>query len=308
MSQQNRRKSLFWVLSWVFSFSSAMALAKMLKQNNPNIPIHILVLARSFFAFTMVLPLAVRQGFKETVTVKRKKLIALRMLISFTTIYCTYFAYQNLPLATATSIGFSGPLFSISFAILILGEAFSLRQWFYLILGYLGVLIIINPASLSFESAIIISVLANTLAGIVLNITKILTRTESTVTLILYGTSFNCLMSLVLLFVFPGYLPTTFEFIQMFFIGGLGAFSNFCNTQALRYASPTFVAPFEYTRILYAVPVGFLLFSEIPTSQTFIGSGVIVFAIYFLNRKPKVREESSVEDSIVLDSAKPTGA
>ena len=73
MSQQNRRKSLFWVLSWVFSFSSAMALAKMLKQNNPNIPIHILVLARSFFAFTMVLPLAVRQGFKGTVTVKRKK-------------------------------------------------------------------------------------------------------------------------------------------------------------------------------------------------------------------------------------------
>ena len=199
MNQQNRRKSFFWILLWVICFSSAMAFAKMLKQSNPNIPLHILVMIRSFFAFVFVLPLATREGFKQAFKVEQKKLIFVRMITIFCTVYCTYFAYQNLPLATATSIGFSGPLFSISFAVFLLGENFPIKKWLYVILGYIGVLVIINPAGIVFEPAITISILSNILAGLGQNLTKLLTRTEKSVTLVLYGTGFNFIMSSALL-------------------------------------------------------------------------------------------------------------
>ena len=66
-------------------------------------------------------------------------------------------------------------------------------------------------------------------------------------------------------------------------IGMLGAFSSFCYTQALRYSNPTFVAPFEYTRLLYAIPVGFIFFGEQPQLNTIIGALLIVFAVYKLS-------------------------
>ena len=259
------------------------------KTINKEIPIYILVLIRSFFAFLMILPLAIHNGFKKSFKVKRKKLIALRMINSVCAISCTYFAYRNLPLATATSIGFSGPLFSTTFAILILREKFPLEKWIYLLLGYIGVLVIIDPSQITFELAILSSIMANTLAGIGINLTKILTKTEKTVTLILYGSLFNFSVSACLLLFLPIYLPTWFEFLQLFFIGGMGAFSSFCYTQSLRYSSPTFVAPFEYTRILYAIPVGYVFFSELPGLNTFIGAAVIVVAITLLNIRRQQR-------------------
>ena len=276
-----------------------MALTKTI---NPNIPIYILVLIRSLFAFLMILPLALHNGFKKTIKVKHKKMIALRMVNSALAITCTYYAYRNLPLATATSIGFSGPLFATSFAVLILKEKFPLEKWVCLLLGYIGVLIIIDPSKITFEFAIISSILANTLAGLGLNITKILTRTEKTVTLVLYGSSFNFLSSLSLLLFMPVYYPSLTEFAQISFIGGLGAFSSFCYTQALRYSSPTFVAPFEYTRILYAIPVGFIFFSELPGVQTYIGAAIVIVAITLLNIRGNKKKVSSEDNAAVLVS------
>ena len=87
----------------------------------------------------------------------------------------------------------------------------------------------------------------------------------------------------------------------MSFIGGLGVFSSFCYTQSLRYSSPTFVAPFEYTRILYAIPVGFLFFSELPTLQTYLGATIIIIAITLLNRKSKPKRAAEASDNLVLE-------
>ena len=204
------------------------------------------------------------------------------MVNSFLAILFTYTAYRNLPIATATSIGFSGPLFSISFSILILKEKFPLKKWMLLFLGYIGVLIITNPGQMTFEMAILSSIMANVLAGLGINITKIMTRTEKTVTLILYGSAFNIIISTVCLPFYSFAFPQIKDLCIISLVGALGAFSSFCYTQALRLSSPSFVAPFEYTRLLYAIPVGFLFFSEIPQASTFLGALIIVVAVYSL--------------------------
>lgn len=291
MQQTNHTKGLFWVLSWVLSFSSAMTLTKLV---DPNLPTAILIFIRSLIAFFSVLPFTTKEGFTSTFRVQNKKLLLVKMLLSFCTILCTYTAYRYLPLATATSIGFSGPLFSISFSVLLLNATFSLRKWGFLLLGYAGVLTITNPSHLILEPAIMSSVMANILAGLGINITKILTRTEKTMTLILYGSGFNILFSLISISLMSVLQQTNIATIAtkyldnhhlmiLIAVGMLGAFSSFCYTQALRYSNPTFVAPFEYTRLLYAIPVGFIFFNEQLQLHTIIGALLIVLAVYKLS-------------------------
>ncbi len=270
---------IFWVLSWVLCFSTAVTLTKLL---GSHVPIPILIFIRSSIGFVFIFPLALQKGLKKSFELTNKKVMILRVFTYFFGIGLTYHAYRNLPLATATSIGFSGPLFITTFAILILKEKFAVKQWALLLLGYVGVLIITNPKSITFELAILSSLLANTLAGIGVNITKILTRTESSLAIMLYGSLSNIFLSLIAICFSGFYSPSSKELFLLFFIGAFGTFSGYCYIQAVRYASPAFVAPFEYTRLLYAIPVGFIFFGEVPSISTLAGASLIVVAVYQL--------------------------
>lgn len=287
MLKSMSQKGIFWVLLWVLLFSTAVTFTKLLGDHIPTV---VIIFVRSFFGFCFVLPVAVRKGLRTSFTLTNKKVMVFRMITYFLAIACTYYAYRNLPLATATSIGFSGPLFITTFALLLLGERFSMKQWAFLLLGYVGVLVITNPGSIQFEVAIVSSILANTLAGLGINLTKILTRTEDSLTIVLYGGVSNIVLSLLLMPYFGLYIPTLNEFFLLMIVGSCGVFSGFAYIQAVKYSSPTFVAPFEYTRLLYAIPVGYFFFSEEPTFTSMLGACIIVVAVYQLTMI-KVRQE-----------------
>lgn len=281
-------RGVLWILSWVLCFSTAVTLTKLL---GAHVPTPTLICIRSSIAFLFVFPIAYRKGLGKSFDLTNKKLMLIRVFVYFMAIGFTYHAYRNLPLATATSIGFSGPLFVTTFAILIIKEKFALKQWGLLFVGYIGVLIITNPSSITFEMAIISSLMANTLAGVGVNLTKILTRTESTLTIMLYGSLSNIFFSLIAMFFSEYYIPHFKEALLLLLIGAFGTFSGYSYIQAVRYSSPAFVAPFEYTRLLYAIPVGFLFFGELPTLTTLAGAGLIVFAVYQLTMYKKREQE-----------------
>ena len=196
MFNSTSHKGVFWVLLWVISFSTAVTFTKTLGSHIPTV---MLIFIRSFFGFCFAFPVALKRGLRTSFDLTNKKVMGIRMINSFFAIGFTYYAYRNLPLATATSIGFSGPLFITTFALIMLGEKFTLKQWGFLLLGYVGVLIITDPGSITFEIAILSSLMANTLAGLGINLTKILTRTEDSLTLVLYGGLGNITISLLVL-------------------------------------------------------------------------------------------------------------
>ena len=133
-----------------------------------------------------------------------------------------------------------------------------------------------NPSSLDFSQAILSSVFANIFAAIGINLTKILTKNNKTSTIVLYTNLFNVLVSLSCLPFFSWSFPAFEQLSIIFLIGFLGAISSICYTQALRFSSPAFVAPYEYTRLLYAIPVGILFFSEYPSYNTILGALLII--------------------------------
>jgi drug/metabolite transporter (DMT)-like permease len=256
-----------------------MALSKTLSPHIHNLTI---IFMRYFFGLVFFSPFIFKSDLKGFIT-SRPILHIIRIICIILAMTCTYYAYRNLPLALATSIGMSGPLFTTIVAILILKDKVSLSKWAFIVLGYMGVIIMVRPHEIPISVAIYVQLLANLFTAISINCVKILSHTESTFTIMLYANTLTTFITGLLVYnVWT--LPSSNDFMVLIVIGGLGVFSQFCAVTALRYATPSFLAPFEYTRLCFAIPVGFIFFGEVPTVWVIFGSLIIIGATYGITR------------------------
>jgi drug/metabolite transporter (DMT)-like permease len=270
---------VFAILS-VFSFTLGMALTKLI---SPSISSLTILFFRSFSGFFFFLPFACRKKAKALKTqqiplqIFRSILICLAML-------CTYYVYRKLPLTTASAIGFTSPLFTASFAFLFLKEKLSFKQWIYIFIGYLGVLVIIPPSSFVISQEIWIALLANALASIAIIMAKKLASSIPTTTLLFYsmGTSF-VFSSLVILGGWQS--PNLQDILIMAGIGLCGLLFNGFYIQALKYGKASLAAPFEYTRLIFASIIGYFVFYELPDPRLIGGALIIALSTYFLTKE-----------------------
>lgn len=277
-----------FMLLWALSFSSAMAFAKAL---SPEIDSIIILFMRYFFGLIFFSPFLIQAGFKGFVT-SRPLLHLTRVVCVALAMGCTYYAYRNLPLALATSIGMTGPLFTTVLSIFLLKDSVSLPKWAFIIFGYLGVLVMVRPHELSVSVAVWVELFANLFAALSIICVKLLSRTESTLTIMLYANTVTTfIVGILALSLWK--TPDTSDLMILMVIGGLGVFSQFCSVSALKFANPSYLAPFEYTRMCFAVPVGYLFFQELPTLWTMVGSLMIIGATYGLTRLELLNQSQS---------------
>lgn len=276
-------QGVFWAISWAFVFSGTMSIAKLLSK---DVHIVVLVFMRLTFGLVFFAPFLFHEKIQNIKT-KRLPLHLLRFVFTSGALVCTYYAYRNLPLAFATSIGFSGPFITIVFAILILGDKVSWEKWAAVLMGYVGVIVMVRPGFVVFDAAIGIALMANIFASCALIAVKKLSSTENTLQIMFYPNIASFLLFGILA-LYYWETPSPRDLKLLILLGGAGTFSQFCYVQALKKSKASFVAPFEYTRLVFAIPVGFLLFSELPDFWTLIGSFIIVasnLALIALDRK-----------------------
>ena len=268
-----------FMLLWALSFSMAMSVAKSL---SPEVDSVIVLFMRYFFGLIFFSPFVFHAGFKGFVT-SRPILHITRVMCVGAAMGCTYYAYRNLPLALATSIGMTGPLFTTVLSMAILKDSVSFPKWALILFGYLGVIVMVRPHEMPVGMGVWIELLANLFAALSIICVKLLSRTESTLTIMLYAnTATTFIAGLVVIGVWK--TPGSSDLMALLVIGGLGVFSQYCSVTALRYANPSFLAPFEYTRLCFAIPVGYFFFQEALTLWTFLGSLMIIGATYGLTR------------------------
>jgi drug/metabolite transporter (DMT)-like permease len=268
-----------FMLLWALSFSSAMAFAKGL---SPEVDSIIVLFMRYFFGLVFFSPFVFQAGIKGFET-SRPILHITRVLCVGAAMGCTYYAYRNLDLALATSIGMTGPLFTTVLAMLLLKDSVSMPKWALIVFGYIGVIVMVRPHEIPISIGVWVELLANLFAALSIICVKLLSRTESTLTIMLYA---NTVTTLIAGFLVLGVwkTPEPQDLLILMTVGALGVFSQYCSVTALRFANPSFLAPFEYTRLIFAVPVGYLFFHELPTLWTLLGSLMIIGATYGLTR------------------------
>lgn len=268
-----------FMLLWAMLFSTAMALAKSL---SPEVDSVVLLFMRYFFGLLFFTPILIQSG-KSSVKSSRPLLQLLRVMFVIGAMGCTYYAYRNLPLAFATSLGMTGPLFTTVLSIILLRDSVPLAKWGMIILGYVGVLVMVRPGFVPVNFPVWVELAANLLAASAIVTTKVLSRTDSSVTTMFYTNTVTTFVAGILAYIFWK-TPSGGDLLTLVLIGGIGVFSQFSSVNALKYANPSYLAPFEYTRLIFAVPVGLFFFDEIPSVWTFLGSLIIIAATYGLTR------------------------
>ncbi|MGD9863234.1 MAG: DMT family transporter [Pseudodonghicola sp.] len=196
------------------------------------------------------------------------------------------------PLGVASAILQANPLLVTLGAAVFLNEPVGWRRWSAILVGFCGVMLVIQPGGAGFEPPALFAVGAVLGLGVRDLATRLVPRETSSSQLSFLAFVVLIPASLILSFVTdqPFVVPTVLDWLRLAGVIGLGAASYYAIVAAMRVGEVSFVTPFRYTRILFALGFAFVVFDEHPNRLMLIGTAVIVASgIYTLWRERKHR-------------------
>lgn len=264
--------------SWLF-FTVEMTVVRLLV---PEFSIYLIVFLRLATQAILLAPLAFRDWNKVAGTC-RFKLHFLRATLSVVGMALFYYAFANLPMATATTLTFTVPAFVSVLAALFLSERVVLNRLLAIVLGFIGVLVIMRPGFTIFEPAMIVALLGAFFAACLFVVTRSLSLSESRFTIMFYSAWLGLTVVSI-----PAYMNleaiNSVDALKLGIVGLFGTIGQFLMVGALQIAEASAIAPVDYVRLLLALMVGFFIFGEVPDLWTWLGSAIIISAV-FLNSK-----------------------
>jgi len=259
-----------------------MVMSAMIRQVSDTLPAFQVIAIRNVFSLLTILPLLLRVG-RGSFKAWRPGLLFGRALIMIGSMTSWVIAVEGLDLATATAISFSSPLFATAGAALFLSERVGVRRWGAVLVGFAGMLIILRPG-LADVSAAAAFALANAVLTAWGGLTvKLLTRTESTATVVLYLYLLTTPLSAIPA-IFVWVPPTGLDIAWLAVMGVLVALGHICLTKAYASAEASAVLPYDFAKVVFAALIGFTVFSELPDAWTWVGMGVIFAATLYMAR------------------------
>jgi len=247
---------------------------------------------RNFFGLLVVSPLLFRFGFGALQTPKLK-LHALRGALQTAGMMLFFTALTLAPLAQTVSLSFTAPLFTTILAIVILRERAGWRRWAALIAGFVGAWIVIRPGLAVVNTGALLVILSSCVWAGSMIIIKILSRTESSLTITLYMGLFMAPLSLIpALFVWQWPGGQALMFLML--VGAFGGVGHLALAQAFKESDATAVLPYDFTRLIWASALGFLVFAEVPDLWTWIGGSVIFSStVYIAFRETRLKKDET---------------
>lgn len=207
---------------------------------------------------------------------ERPRAHLLRAVLGLTTMLLAFSALSYLPLAEAATISFAAPLFSVMLSALILKEAVGRHRWSAVAIGFAGVVIVMQPGASNLPPVGLgIAVLAALGVACVTITIRQIGRTENTQTIVLWFSAVSMLL-LGALMPFYARVHTGEVWAILVALGLFGGAGQLLLTASLRYAPVPVVVPFDYTQLIWAVLLGWLLWETHPPSTTWVGATVIV--------------------------------
>ena len=199
-----------------------------------------------------------------------------------------FLAIVYLPLAEVIALAFSKPLFATVGAALILREVVRARRWSAVALGFVGVLIVLQPGAQAISPYAVLVLLGALMGAITSLMIKRLTATEAISTIVWYQALFATVLALPLCLL-QWRMPDPMGWLLLIAIGALGTVSWLTATRAFFLIDASAVVPFEFLRLPFAALVAYLWFAEVPSVWTWLG-GALIFgtSIYIAQREARL--------------------
>jgi drug/metabolite transporter (DMT)-like permease len=193
----------------------------------------------------------------------------------------TVIAFSLMPLAGAIAINFSAPLFSGLVSVLWLKERAGAARWGTLLVGFVGVLVVVQPGADSFQLGALFALANAVMYGSVTVAVRGMSKTESANTLLMWQMATLAVFHTFLL-VFGFRWPTPQDAALFGSMGVANAAAQYLWTKALHAAPATAVSPFYYFLLVWSLVLGFFVWGDIPTMSLLVGSGIVVASGLFL--------------------------
>ncbi len=202
-----------------------------------------------------------------------------------------FYAYQKMPLAEANALSFTRTLWIVPLAIFVLREPIGPRRLIATGVGFLGVLFMLQPsianavgwpAACALGSALLF---ATTVTGM-----KVMTRDHSMTVLMVWSAVLGFLLAIPPA-LFEWRWPSFTDLLLLGVMGVLGLATQACYIQGMALGDAAAMAPIDYTRLVFAIILGLLLFHEIPNAVTMFGAAIVIGSTLYIT----LRDVKAVE-------------
>lgn len=259
---------------------------------------------RNFFGFVFVLPLLFRHG-PGLLRTSKLNFYLLRCAIGIVSMLAGFWAIVNLPLAQAIALSYSTPLFVTIGAVFVLGEVVGARRWTAVIVGFLGVLVIVQPGAETFSTGSLVALLAALASANAAISIKFLSRTEHPDAIVVWTTMLWVPMSLLpALAVWE--TPAGITWLWIVLAGFLGTTAHLIWTRALKLGDASMLTPLSFLQILVVAVFGYFLFDEKLDRWTVLGAAIIFGSnVYIARREARLARQAVTDPDISPETPSP---
>jgi drug/metabolite transporter (DMT)-like permease len=268
----SKPKAALWMAGWL---ALMLTVAVAGRETTRELNVFQIMEVRSILGFFMLYPLIRMNGGFATMRTSRPLQHVSRNLIHYGAQLGWFFALTLIPLGQVVAIEFTMPIWTAILAASFLGERMTVWKNAAIVLGVVGVIIIVRPATGTINPGQLIALAAAVGFGISVTMMKSLTRTEQTLAIIFWMLVIQSAAGF-LPAIYVWQWPSAYAWGWMVVIAFCGTFSHYCMARAMLYADATVVVPMDFLRVPLSAAAGWLIYSERLDMFTVLGAALIL--------------------------------
>jgi drug/metabolite transporter (DMT)-like permease len=235
-----------------------------------------LLLIRSAAALVLLAPFIRQAGLTAFTQAPRPALQIVRVILSTLEVAMFFWAVSYLPLADTLTFYLAGPIYVTALSVLLLGEKVGWRRWTAVAVGFVGVLLALRPSVASFTLPALIALIGSVFFAFLMIATRLLRETRNTV--LIAGQLGGTLLFGVVIAPFGWVTPSPLDFALLSLFGVFSIMALACVNLSLKLSAASVVVPYQYTIIVWAIVLGYLVFGDVPDLFTLAGAAIIIVA------------------------------
>ncbi|MFM8534076.1 MAG: DMT family transporter [Acidimicrobiia bacterium] len=247
-----------------------------------------LMLFRSVIAMAPLAWLIWRAGGMKVVRSNRPWLQVVRIVVGFGSMFGFFYVFPRMPLVEAYAISFAAPFFMVALAVPLLGEEVGWRRWTAVAVGFVGVIVMLEPWGISLHLMSLLVLAATFCYSLSTVMVRLASRYDHDAVTLFWFSAVSSVASLLL--GIPEWIwPTAIDWVWLILLGLLGGVAQILVTRAWRLAPAAILAPFDYSSIVLAMLFGYLWFKEEPSWTVWLGLPLVIGSGLYILHRERVR-------------------
>ena len=246
-----------------------------------------LLLIRSMAALILLAPLIRRGGIAAFTDAPRPALQIIRVILSTIEVAMFFWAVSYLPLADTVTFYLAAPIYVTALSVVLLREEVGWRRWTAVVVGFAGVVLALRPSDATFTLPALIALAGSMVFALLMIATRELRETSNTVLVAaqVAGTFMFGAVTAPLVWI----TPSMRDLALLLLFGVFALMALACVNRSLTLAPASVVVPYQYTIIVWAILLGYIVFSDLPDVFTLCGAAIIIAAGLYIFWREQIR-------------------